>query len=150
MVGTAPAERAGAAAAVAETSSELGGALGIAILGSIGTAVYRRAMAGTELPALIPAAGRVVRDTLAGAVGAAERLPEHVGGESINAARDAFVHGFEVTAAVSAVIAAALAGLAGVVLRNVRTGTALDEPTREGDELAAGTSADTLMSITGE
>ena len=79
MVGTAPPERAGAAAAVSETSSELGGALGIAILGSIGTAVYRRVMAGTEIPALTPEAGRVARDTLAGAVGAAERLPEHVG-----------------------------------------------------------------------
>jgi DHA2 family multidrug resistance protein-like MFS transporter len=135
MVGTAAPERAGAAAAVSETSSELGGALGIAILGSIGTAIYRRVMASTEIPALTPEAGRVVRDTLAGAVGAAERLPEHVGVELINAARDAFVYGFEVTAAVSAVIAAALAVLAGVVLRNVRSGTALDEATLERDEL---------------
>ncbi len=39
MVGTAPPERAGAASAIAETGSEFGGALGIAILGSIGTAV---------------------------------------------------------------------------------------------------------------
>src|SRR5712671_4098485 len=42
IVGTAPPERAGAAAAISETGSELGGALGIAILGSIGTAVYRK------------------------------------------------------------------------------------------------------------
>src|SRR5712691_10449110 len=43
---SAPPERAGAAAAISETSSELGGVLGIAILGSVGTMVYRRAMAG--------------------------------------------------------------------------------------------------------
>jgi DHA2 family multidrug resistance protein-like MFS transporter len=43
MVGSAPPERAGAAAAISETSSELGGALGIAILGSIGP----RSIAGT-------------------------------------------------------------------------------------------------------
>jgi DHA2 family multidrug resistance protein-like MFS transporter len=137
MVGTAPPERAGAAAAVSETSSEFGGALGIAILGSIGTALYRRVMAGTEISGLTPEAGRVVRDTLAGAVGAAERLPEQVGLELINAARDAFVHGFALTAAVSAVIAAALAVLAGVVLRNVRTGTALEESAQEDDELSS-------------
>ena len=119
MVGTAPPERAGAAAAIGETSSELGGALGIAILGSIGTAVYRRAMAATDIPAMTPGAGQAVRDTLAGAVAAAERLPEHASVQLIDAARDAFVSAFEVTAAVSAVIAAALAVVAGVVLRKV-------------------------------
>ena len=47
MVGTAPPERAGAAAGISETSSELGGALGIALLGAIGTAVYRGQVADT-------------------------------------------------------------------------------------------------------
>src|SRR5713226_8709108 len=47
IIGTAPPERAGAASAISETCSEFGGALGIAILGSIGTAIYRRAMAGS-------------------------------------------------------------------------------------------------------
>ena len=41
IIGAAPAERAGAAAAISETGSEMGGALGIAVLGSIGTAIYR-------------------------------------------------------------------------------------------------------------
>lgn len=45
IVGSAPPERAGAASAISETGSELGGALGIAILGSVGTAVYRRGVA---------------------------------------------------------------------------------------------------------
>jgi DHA2 family multidrug resistance protein-like MFS transporter len=40
-VGSAPPERAGAASGISETSSELGGALGLALLGTIGTAVYR-------------------------------------------------------------------------------------------------------------
>ena len=134
-VGTAPPERAGAAAAVSETSSELGGALGIAILGSILTAVYRRVMAGTEIPGVTREAGLAVRDTLSGAIAAAERLPEQVGVELVGAARDAFAYGFEVTAAVSAVICVALAVLAGVVLRDVRNGTELDESTLDCDEL---------------
>ncbi len=40
IVGAVPPERAGAASAISETSSELGGALGIAVLGSIATALY--------------------------------------------------------------------------------------------------------------
>ena len=47
VVGSAPPERAGAASAISETGLELGGALGIALLGSIGTAVYR-SEAGSE------------------------------------------------------------------------------------------------------
>src|SRR5581483_7654356 len=41
LVAAAPPERAGAASAVSETATELGGALGIALLGSLGTAIYR-------------------------------------------------------------------------------------------------------------
>jgi len=41
VVGGAPSDRAGAAAALSETGSELGGALGIALLGSLGGALYR-------------------------------------------------------------------------------------------------------------
>src|SRR5207249_3433414 len=46
IVGTAPPERAGAASAISETGTELGGALGIALLGSIGAAVYRGTLTG--------------------------------------------------------------------------------------------------------
>src|SRR5262245_31669049 len=41
IVSSAPPERAGAASGISETGAELGGALGIAVLGSIGVAVYR-------------------------------------------------------------------------------------------------------------
>jgi DHA2 family multidrug resistance protein-like MFS transporter len=85
---------------------------------------------------LTPEVARAARDTVIGAVAAAERLPEQVGLELVSAARDAFAYGFEVTAAVSAVIAIALAVLAGVGLRDVRSGTALDDTTLEHDELA--------------
>jgi MFS transporter, DHA2 family, multidrug resistance protein len=77
VVGAAPSERAGAAAAINETSSELGGALGIAVLGSIGAAVYGGETAaalaqGLQLIALISAAVLILvaavalRMTLAG------------------------------------------------------------------------------------
>ena len=41
IVSSAPQEKAGAASGISETSGEFGGALGIALLGSIGTALYR-------------------------------------------------------------------------------------------------------------
>ena len=58
IVGAAPPERAGAASAISETGSELGGALGIALLGSLATAVYgREALTqGLQLTAVISAA----------------------------------------------------------------------------------------------
>jgi len=50
IIGAAPPERAGAAAGISETTSELGGALGIALLGSLATAVYGNAFARETLP----------------------------------------------------------------------------------------------------
>jgi MFS transporter, DHA2 family, multidrug resistance protein len=118
IVGSAPIERAGAASAISETSSELGGALGIAILGSIGTAVYRLAMrnAVPEVPHdLIQAA----RSTLGGAVAAAEQLPPELGAKLLGAARESFMRGFELTVAISAIISLATALLAVTLLRRV-------------------------------
>jgi len=63
IVSSALPERAGAASGISETGVELGGALGIAILGSIGAAVYRGALAN-GLPAVLPPeAAAVARDT---------------------------------------------------------------------------------------
>jgi hypothetical protein len=50
IVGSAPPERAGAAWGISGTGAELGGALGIVILVSIGTAAYRSGLA-SRLPA---------------------------------------------------------------------------------------------------
>jgi drug/metabolite transporter (DMT)-like permease len=70
IVGSAPPERAGAASGISETGSELGGALGIALFGSIGVAVYRAGL--TELPPSLSAeAVHAARATLGGAVAVA-------------------------------------------------------------------------------
>ncbi|MEV0383637.1 MFS transporter [Nonomuraea sp. NPDC050643] len=67
MSGT-PAAKSGSAAAIEETSYEIGGALGVAVLGSVAAAVYRG-----ELAYAGPAAG-VVRESLGGALGVAKEL----------------------------------------------------------------------------
>jgi len=87
IVGSAPVEQAGAASAISETSSELGGALGIAILGSIGVAVYRSVMTGGIPIGVPPEAAAVAKATLGGAVVIAARLPDHLGVELLGTAR---------------------------------------------------------------
>jgi DHA2 family multidrug resistance protein-like MFS transporter len=103
-ISSAPPERAGAASGISETSSELGGALGIAVLGTIGTAVYRDD--ASDRP-----------DTLGGAVEAADRLPLAARAEFLEPAREAFTHGLQVAATVSGalVLAAAI-----VIARGLR------------------------------
>jgi MFS transporter, DHA2 family, multidrug resistance protein len=124
IVGVAPPEKAGAASAMSETSAELGGALGIALLGSLGTAVYRSRMADT-VPAGVPAeAAEAARDTPGGAVDAGSRLDADVGMQLLEAARDAFTHSLQLTAVTSGAILAATALLAVVFLRGVRPGAA--------------------------
>ncbi|MFI0450747.1 MFS transporter [Actinomadura sp. 6N118] len=109
VVGSAPPEKAGAASALSETSTELGGALGIAALGSIGAAVYRDEIAA-GLPANAPEG---VRDTFAGAISAG------VDGDLLDSAREAFTAGLNTTAAVGAALIAAVAVIAVVTLRRV-------------------------------
>jgi DHA2 family multidrug resistance protein-like MFS transporter len=119
VVGSAPAERAGAASAISETGAELGGALGVAVLGSIGAALYRRQMGGA-IPAELPVeAAAAARDTLGGAVAAADLLPLPLADALLGAARAAFVQGVHLTAAISVVLAVAGAVLAVLGLRRV-------------------------------
>ena len=123
IVGSAPPERAGAASAISETSAELGGALGIAVFGSIGIAIYRRAMADALPVGVPPEAAASARDTLGAAVAIAGQLPPQLGAEILDAARMAFIQGLQLTAAISAAGTLVLAIFVAVVLRRVRTGS---------------------------
>jgi DHA2 family multidrug resistance protein-like MFS transporter len=122
IVGSAPPERAGAASGISETGAELGGALGISILGSIGIAIYRSDVA-SGMPATVPTeVASIARDTLGGAVGVAGQLPAQVGSAVLDVAREAFVQGMQVAAGISAVIAATVAVVAIAFLRSIRSG----------------------------
>ncbi|MGH7309240.1 MAG: MFS transporter [Candidatus Rokuibacteriota bacterium] len=119
VVGSAPVERAGAASAISETSAELGGALGIAILGSIGAAVYRSTMAGAVPTGVSPEAAEAARATLGGAVAAAERLPDGLGAALLIPAREAFTDGMQLAIAICAATVAATAPVVAALLRRV-------------------------------
>ncbi|MEU6719994.1 DHA2 family efflux MFS transporter permease subunit [Nonomuraea sp. NPDC046802] len=125
VLATAPKERAGAAAAVSETSFELGAALGIAILGTVLNSAYR---ANLELPAGVSA--EAARESLAGALGVAEALPAEQAGALLRAAQTAFVEGMHLTSAATAAMLAVVAVLAFVGLRGVPKVISEDAPVR--------------------
>jgi MFS transporter, DHA2 family, multidrug resistance protein len=133
IVSSAPPERAGAASGISETGAELGGALGIAILGSIGVAVYRAELADT-LPASVPGqAAAVARDTLGGAVGVAAQLPGAAGAGLVEAAQAAFVRGMQLTVSLSATVAVVVAVMATILLHAVPVPTQ-PQPEAEADQ----------------
>jgi DHA2 family multidrug resistance protein-like MFS transporter len=120
ILASAPADKAGSAAALSETSVELGIALGVASLGSIGTAVYRTQMSDS-IPDGVPAqTAQAAQESIAGAAAAAAHVPGQAGAELLDAARAAFVSGFTTVTGLAVVLFVGLAITAAVALRHVR------------------------------
>ncbi|MBO1336338.1 MFS transporter [Streptomyces sp. VRA16 Mangrove soil] len=94
-LGTVAPEKAGSASSLLETGQEFGGALGMAVLGSIGTAVYRHDLAGAPAEA---------RETLGGALAVARQLPGRAGEELLAQAREAFTNGMHLAAVAGIVV----------------------------------------------
>lgn len=128
IIGAAPPERAGAAAALSETSSEFGGAFGIAALGSFGTATYRAFMASANLSGVTPAARSAARETLGGATALARELGEPAAQRLLSAARAAFLQAMAHTAVICALVSVAIALLAVLVLGGHRPSPLDPEP----------------------
>lgn len=114
VVGAAPPEKAGSAAALSETVQELGIAAGVALLGSLTTALYR---SGVEAPAGLPAsAAETYGDSLSGASSLQDQLPAG----ALDHARAVFTSGLN-AASLAAGAAIAVASLACfVMLRHLR------------------------------
>lgn len=117
---TAPPSRAGAASAISETGYEFGGAMGTAVLGTLGMAVYARGLGAGAPAGLDPAQVEGASQTLGAAHELAGSLPGEVGLALTQQASEAFVAGMDVVAATSAVVllaavVIAFRGLAGPV-----------------------------------
>ncbi|MGW7404634.1 MFS transporter [Streptomyces sp. NPDC054833] len=100
MLSEAPAEQAGGAAAIGETSYQLGAGIGIALLGSVMNAAYAPGLA--SVPGVPASASAAAGHSLGEAYGVATRLGGSAGVALRRAARDSFVHGLHVTLLVSA------------------------------------------------
>lgn len=111
VVGSAPPEKAGAAAAMSETSAEFGYSVGLAVLGTMATALYR-----SDLPSgftgLTDGESSTVRESLAGAV-------EVGNGPALAAAREAFMSGFQLVAVTVGVLAVVIAVVNGWFHRDI-------------------------------
>ncbi|WP_131104741.1 MFS transporter [Ornithinimicrobium sufpigmenti] len=118
VVGTAPPERAGSASAISETASELGQALGIALLGSLGSLIYRLQVTDS-LPDDVPATeAEAATGTIGGALAAAERLPADIAEPLILAARESFTTGLHVVVIVCAALMLTAAVAARLIFRS--------------------------------
>ncbi|AXE84831.1 MFS transporter [Streptomyces sp. Go-475] len=100
MLSEAPQEQAGGAAAIGETSYQLGAGIGIALLGSVMNAAYAPGLSG--VPGVPESASSSAGHSLGEAYEVAAQLGGSAGVALRHAARDAFVHGLHVTLLVSA------------------------------------------------
>lgn len=108
VVESVPAERTGSASAISETGFELGNALGVAVLGTAVTAVYRRLVDTTGAD---PSVADAIRETLGGAVRVTTDLGE-AGVALLASAQEAFVAAARIGSVVATVLLAATAVLA--------------------------------------
>lgn len=115
VVGAAPAEKAGSASAMSEMVQELGVALGVALLGSLATFVYRAQIGEVMADGVAADVSAVVGESLWATVSAGERLPAGL----LLEAQQAFTAGLNVTATVGGIVILALAVVSIVSLRHV-------------------------------
>jgi len=118
-VSAAPVRQAGRASALLETCTNLGGALGIAVLGSVAGLVFRDGMSQPP-PAGVPDdAWQAAHGTLGRAIDVARDLPPAAAGELLDAARGAFGQAFQSTQLLGAVLLGLSAVAVAVLLRRV-------------------------------
>ena len=106
IMSAVPLGRAGAGSAMNDTTRELGGALGVAVLGSVLASRFASQMGGA-VTGLSADAARVARGGLAGGLSAAREVGGEAGVKLADAARASFVSGLHVAALVAAVAAVA-------------------------------------------
>ncbi|MEU6393747.1 MFS transporter [Streptomyces sp. NPDC046939] len=110
MLTEAPADDAGGAAAIGETSYQLGAGMGIALLGSVMNAAYAPGLAHVQ--GVSEGESGAAGHSLGEAYQIAARLGGGAGAALRDAARSSFVHGLHVTLVVSAVLLLLGAGAA--------------------------------------
>jgi len=125
IIASLPLNKAGVGSAVNDTTRELGGALGVAVIGSVLASIYRSDVA-RHITSLPPSA-RAARSSLGAALQTAATLPGRDGPALAHAARQAYVHAFDITMLVAVGVALLASALVSWVLRPPST-VAVEEP----------------------
>ena len=120
VISSVPPEKTGAAAATSETATELGMAMGIAVIGSVGAAIYRTYMQGRMPPGLDSEQIEIATDTLGGALGIAQQLSPALAESLLVVVQSAFTEALHANALIGAAIMLAAAILTAICLREVR------------------------------
>jgi EmrB/QacA subfamily drug resistance transporter len=121
IMAAVPMHKAGVGSAVNDTTRELGGALGIAILGSIVSSAYRsRAGAGIDALGLPPELAGVAKESVGAAVGASRTLPPELGGRLAERAGNAFTDALNVSMGTAAAIAVVVGAVVLALGRDIR------------------------------
>jgi MFS family permease len=103
-----PLNKAGVGSAVNDTTRELGGALGVAVLGSLIASLYR---------ADLPTSAHAASTSLGAGLQTAATLPGSAGAELAHAARTAYVHAFDIAMLVAVGVALVASAVIWRVLR---------------------------------
>ena len=111
-----PLHKAGVGSAVNDTTRELGGALGVAVFGSIVASRFHASLTGS-VSNLSAAASR----SLGAALQRAATLPSPRSAALANAARHAYVHAFDLSLLIAVVVALVAASLISWLLRPAAT-----------------------------
>ncbi|MBO8197348.1 MFS transporter [Streptomyces smyrnaeus] len=137
VVGSVPPERGGSAAALSSISGDLGNALGVAALGSLGTAVYRDTFApGAGVPAH---AAETAAASMEDAVVAARELPSGAADALMSAAEEAYTNGLNTIGFACAVLAAASAAISLTMLRKRHGATSSGQAPQQRSKQESGT-----------
>src|SRR4051794_5921784 len=115
IMGSLPLEKASVGSAVNDATRITGGALGVAILGSVLASGYRGGMEDAVAGMPAPAAD-TARESLAGGLAVASQAGGETGRRVLTAAQDAFLSGMHSAAVVAAIVALAGAVVALVLL----------------------------------
>jgi len=135
VMGSLPVAKAGVGSAMNDTTRQVGGALGVAVLGSVLSSAYasRLGSDGTPVP-------EQADDGVGAALRIADQLPGPAGAALSDAARTAFLHGMSVASLVAAGVAAAGAVVALLWLPARASAPELIELPQPGPALDADTS----------
>jgi EmrB/QacA subfamily drug resistance transporter len=113
IMGSLPRAKAGVGSAVNDTTRELGGTLGVAVVGSVFSSVYGPRLANALAGAPVPApALNAAQESMAAAMAVAQQAPDGVRPALVDAARQAFLDGMASGSRVCAVAAGVGAVLA--------------------------------------
>ena len=121
VIGSAPPEKTGAAAATSETATELGMAMGIAVIGSVGATLYRSSMEQQLSGVLDSHQLAVASDTIGGAMGVLSHLPQAQLQQVHAAVNSSFTLALHANALIGVVIMLGAALLVALCLRQVRS-----------------------------